>query len=360
MKNILVITDNLNHGGIAKIVTTLSKELNKHGYKIDYATYIPLNEMSKKHIESIDANVYIIKRIREVNPIEYMSQISKILKNKKYDIVHLHTANFIWLAGMVAKKHKIKAVGHAHGAKGNDQGKIVEKLHPVFKFLNRLVCDEMIACAENSGEWTFGKGKYTFIPNFVDDEEIKKSDQAYNNNSDGKMLKMCFIGYLGGEKNPIFALELLEFLLKQGGNYFLDIAGDGPEKELLEKIATEKNISKNIEFHGNTDEVYRIMKQSNLLIMPSFSEGMSMALLEAQLLGINCIVSQGVLNTTDLNLNLFHQCESYDFTEWNNKIKQVIQKKCKEYTYQERIEEIKKLGYHKEQLISKIIELYEQ
>lgn len=81
----------------------------------------------------------------------------------------------------------------------------------------------------------------------------------------------------------IKAIELLSFK----SNIALNIIGDGIFKHELIQLAAEKGLSENITFHGkiSRDQVFNMMRYCDLFIMPSRTEGLPRALIEAMAAG---------------------------------------------------------------------------
>lgn len=68
----------------------------------------------------------------------------------------------------------------------------------------------------------------------------------------------------------------------------LDIYGDGADLSLFQQVA---NLHPRIHFHGHTDEPLQAIRDSDAFILPSYHEGLSIALLEAVMLGATVIAS---------------------------------------------------------------------
>ena len=68
----------------------------------------------------------------------------------------------------------------------------------------------------------------------------------------------------------------------------LDIYGDGPDKVAME---TKADSHPRIHFHGHTDTPLQALYNSDVYILPSYQEGLSIALLEATMLGATIIAS---------------------------------------------------------------------
>lgn len=69
------------------------------------------------------------------------------------------------------------------------------------------------------------------------------------------------------------------------------IVGDGPERSSLESLVEEVGIKKNVVFWGFQEDVVPFLEKSDAFVLPSFSEGFSISLVEAMLCGLPCIVT---------------------------------------------------------------------
>jgi len=82
------------------------------------------------------------------------------------------------------------------------------------------------------------------------------------------------------------------YQLKQAGyQFYLNIMGDGPLKPDLETLCKDLNISSLVRFHGHITCVASVLKQTHVVVLPSFREGLSLALLEGMAMGCPLIAS---------------------------------------------------------------------
>jgi glycosyltransferase EpsF len=364
LKKVIVVVDNLNRGGISTVVLGIHNLINKETFKIDYITYIKPDSNIEKLIKKHNSNIFIVKRLSQTTPIKYIMSIKNILKaNGPYDAIHVHTSSFIWLACIAAKLQKIPVrIGHAHGSKNVTKFPLSNIIYALLKVMNRNFCTVMLACSDPSGKFTFGKD-YHFIPNLVDYYKfapISKPDKKdflnkykLSESSD----KYSFVGYLGGEKNPFFALKLFNYILRNNSNSYLLIAGDGPDLYKMKNYILKNNMVEKVVLLGNTNEINKVLHISDILLMPSFTEGMSLTLLEAQISGVPCIVSKGVPITNNIKAGLFHQCKSYEINEWSETIKDIFTDDIK-VNFEDSVKCLKGIGYDKETVISKIENIY--
>ena len=93
--------------------------------------------------------------------------------------------------------------------------------------------------------------------------------------------KLLFVGRLAAVKGLPILLEALNQLNMP--NLTLTIVGDGPENAELKKRTSQYGLEKSVRFLGyrSQSEVAELLKQTNLLVLPSFAEGVPVVLMEA-------------------------------------------------------------------------------
>jgi glycosyltransferase involved in cell wall biosynthesis len=133
------------------------------------------------------------------------------------------------------------------------------------------------------------------------------------------ILNFVFAGSLVQGKRPIFAIQIMEALQKQGIEVRLDIFGEGVLKgELLDYIQTNQ-LDNIVKIHGNQsmEVIKNALKKAHFSILPSKSEGWPKAIAEGMFFGVipfatevSCVPfmldygNRGVLIKADLNHDL--------------------------------------------------------
>jgi glycogen synthase len=100
-----------------------------------------------------------------------------------------------------------------------------------------------------------------------------------------------FVGRFGVQKNPVFAVDVLSMLTHL--NWKLTMIGDGPLMPDVSKRIDVLKLQDRVTLTGwvTSDEVERILKDADILLMPSLSEGMPMAAVEALKFGLAIVGS---------------------------------------------------------------------
>ena len=136
--------------------------------------------------------------------------------------------------------------------------------------------------------------KIKVIPNFVDTELFKPSNLPKTN-------KICFVGSFKRAKN----LTNLVLSLADLTDIELRLIGDGPEKQKLEKLASEAGVK--IEFLGvkPQDELPELLNECQCFVFPSLYEGHPKALIEAMSCALPVITTPvyGIKNIINHNIN---------------------------------------------------------
>ena len=89
-------------------------------------------------------------------------------------------------------------------------------------------------------------------------------------------------------------LQGFRLFLKKGHLARLELIGDGKDRPVLEQLARDLGIEKQVVFHGAKygEEKYRLMAQGDVFLHTSRMEGFPMAVLEAAALGLPCLTSE--------------------------------------------------------------------
>ena len=104
----------------------------------------------------------------------------------------------------------------------------------------------------------------------------------------GSVYTFLFVGSLSSGKRPLYAVQLVEALMKRGFACRLDIYGEGAERKALENYILEHELSEFVKLRGNqsSDIIEKAYKEGQFLILPSKSEGWPKVVAEAMFWGV--------------------------------------------------------------------------
>ena len=140
------------------------------------------------------------------------------------------------------------------------------------------------------------------VDNFVDYQEIDKKlneDLKMNFNFNQKyFLTVC---RLNEEQKDV--KTLIEAFSLYKGDEKLVIAGDGPDRKMLEDLCIEKNLKDKVIFLGMINNPFIFMKNSQAFILSSKVEGFGLVLVEALYCGAKVISSNCPTGPSQILLN---------------------------------------------------------
>lgn len=216
-----------------------------------------------------------------------------IIKNrKKYSIIHVHTLNSPMLVSVLAGFFlKIPVIVKVtRSGKGSQLARIKKSVFygtlsiVLFKVASRVIA---ITSDVRSSLINLGvpENKIVDIPNGV--EVYAGIEKQY------KSIKFVYIGRLIKRKRVDLLLSCWADA-DTGNRSKLEIIGGGPELERLKKLACKLNINSSVEFSGCLPhaQIMETLDNSQVFVLPSDSEGMSNALLEAMSFGNAVIVAR--------------------------------------------------------------------
>ncbi|HUV04325.1 MAG TPA: glycosyltransferase family 4 protein [Armatimonadota bacterium] len=108
-------------------------------------------------------------------------------------------------------------------------------------------------------------------------------------------IRLLFVGRLAHcHKGVLFLPDILRGCLDRGIDASLTIVGDGIDREALRQKVQDYGLQDAVRFCGQipNEQVYDLMSDSHLLLMPSFYEGMGLVLPEAMWCGCVPIASR--------------------------------------------------------------------
>jgi len=105
-------------------------------------------------------------------------------------------------------------------------------------------------------------------------------------------LAVGMVGRLGSEKGHNLALQAVAALRARFPQLVLVIVGDGPLLADLQEVVLRLDLGQHVVFCGQRQDIPDILRALDAFILPSLTEGLPMALLEAMAAGLPAVASQ--------------------------------------------------------------------
>jgi glycosyltransferase EpsF len=323
--NVLMITGSFTLvNGVVNYAMNYYNKLNHNNVHMDFVIY-DSNEICNKYAKILEKNgdhLYVLPPIK--NYKDHINCCKELLKNNNYDIVHDNSLiNTIPLM-MEAKKLNIPVrILHAHATKlGETYFKEIRNgiLLPILK--NTVNCN--FACSEAAGHAMFKNESYELIPNIINGNkyfyknEIRHKIRKEMNVENRKIV--ITVGRLALQKNPYFAVDVMNKVIEKDSNVVYWWIGNGEEYDSLKKYIQKSNCSDSIKLLGKKDNINEFLSAADCFFLPSQFEGLPVSGVEAQTAGLPCIMSDvitqeivytdGLINFVSLDSPIEHWADT--------------------------------------------------
>lgn len=193
----------------------------------------------------------------------------------------------------------------------------IKKSFNKYGFVPICVTEEQASVAKRH----YGIGAYELVRNGIDTKAVANSkiDKVEARNSLGLPIDAFIIlgvGRLDPIKNYPLLIESFKKVRQCNEKALLIIAGSGNELDNLKNLAVKLGINEYIYFLGNRTDMNVIYSSADVLAMTSISEAAPLTLIEAQTLGVRCVVSSGVPSENLFTSNARRMKENSLVSEW--------------------------------------------
>ncbi len=314
MRVLQINVDDLGYGGVFSLVFNMQQHMIPE-VVFDYCAVEKFqNTENIKRIEELGGSVYCLayegnKILRQAI---HFYRLKRFLDKNKYPVVHIHSdVSFKLLEfSFAAKLAGVKSIiihSHSAGIEGKHR-KTKYIVHQLCKRLLKYTAGHYYACSREAANWMYcGDLKVKILKNGVDTNLYKFDKKKRDEIRDKLKLSDKFIvgnvGRFAYSKNHKRLLYIFKEILAMNSNSVLLLVGNGDLMEETVKIAHALNIFDSIVFYGNTTSVYDMLQALDVFVMPSRFEGLGIAAIEAQSVGIPVICSEGVPEAAIVNEN---------------------------------------------------------
>jgi len=164
---------------------------------------------------------------------------------------------------------------------------------PLLRRLDRIVAVSQEIRHELTSHG-FGTDRIADIPNGVDavrfapppDPEAARRAAGHGPDT------VLFLGRLDPQKGLDLALEAWAQVVRRRPGARLVVAGEGPSGTALQAQAAQLGLGDAVRFPGVSETPETLLRGSEVFLLPSRSEGMSNALLEAMATGLPCVATR--------------------------------------------------------------------
>ena len=276
---ILQIINSLKIGGAEKLIADIVPLLRDKGHTVDVCLFDGIDTDFKSLLQQ--AGIHIIEfgyNCNVYNPI-FAFKLARIMK--EYDIVHTHNTapQFFATLGSYFSHSKLITTEHSTSTR--------RRHFPVFKYIDKWMYgryDKIICISEPSElslkSYIGKKFPIVTIQNGVNTQiffDAQPVDLGYEDS-----IKITMVAGFRYEKDQPTLIKSLKYL---PDNYHLFLVGDGVERKHIEALIQSEGMDKRVHLLGIRGDISGILKSSDIIVMSSHREGLSLSSVEGMCSG---------------------------------------------------------------------------
>ena len=304
MIRILHVIGAMDRGGAETMIMNLYRAVNRDEVQFDFMVHEERKCDYDEEIESLGGRIYRMPRFNGVNLVSYLRGFRRFFaEHDEHPIVHGHIASSAAIYLREARRAGRFAIAHSHAQ--NYPLDPAQLAFRVVTYPTRFIADYFMACSFEAGRDRYGQkvvsgSSFRVLKNGIDLDQYLCDQSAHESSKKwlGYGEDTVLIGHVGRfdpVKNHRFLLDVFS-LVKDGVPCArLVLVGRGGQlAEDLKREACERGLEDAIDFLGVREDIPHILEAFDAFVFPSFKEGLSIAVIEAQASGLPVLMSTGV------------------------------------------------------------------
>lgn len=361
----------MDRGGAETWLMHVLRNIDREKYHFDFLVSRPDSCAYDDEIRSLGSNIIVCPQPQK--PIQYARRFMRLVKeNGPYDVIHSHVHHYSGFIVLLAKLLGIKGrIAHSH----NDT-RVVEKRASLARKTYLKIMESMIqrfathgfACSQDAGSDLYSSWKqdarWTCLYCGIDFRPFRvKSAEAAIRKEFAISKDAVVIGHVGRfseQKNHVFLINIFAAICKKTPHAKLLLVGDGKLRENIEKQVHELHLLDKVIFAGVRPDVPELMKGlMDVFLFPSLHEGLGLVLVEAQAVGLPCVISDVIPNEADIiNERIKRLPLTASSEAWADAVSDLLEKQPKQVLSDEDFNRLKKFDI--EESIKGLLKVYEE
>lgn len=273
----------LTTGGLERLLVEFARRTNPEQYDLQFAVLGDIGQPA----EDIRALGKPVTQIHSASSGRWaqLSKLRKLFVEQKIDIVHSHNTYAHFYASIAAFLAGVPVILNTQHGRGCGSS-LKQRGH--FFIANRLA-DQILAVSEDSAKICqkqdpLSRSRIVPLWNGIDLDR-------FSYHGPQKKPHAISVARLSPEKDFPTLLKAVRMVIDQHPDFRLTIAGDGQERQHLEKTCDELQLNSHVTFLGERCDIPELLKNAGMFVSSSSTEGISLTLLEAMAVGLPIITT---------------------------------------------------------------------
>lgn len=281
--------------GISTVILDYYTYFEKEKYQLDIIASGDYSSQLVTEFQCIGVNVRYLPS-RKIKALSYIKGFIQLIKKEKYDAIYLHGSSAIMsIELIIAKIYGVKIrVVHSHNTTCDH--KMIDKLlRPIFY----RSYTKALACGTDAGKWLYGSRTFDVIKNGRNVDvyrfnEEKRREVRDRLAVDDNTILFGHVGNFNRQKNQHYLIRIFKIIITMNSEVKLFLIGDGSTKKMVMKMVADEGLTDYVVFTGTITNVSDMLQAMDMMFLPSLHEGLPLVVIEWQIAGLPCILSDNV------------------------------------------------------------------
>ncbi len=287
MKILQVITS-MRIGGAEKLVSEISPLIRDKGCEVDVALFDGHDTRFKQDLEAAGVRVISFGENKGAYSLSHLFKLARLMRH--YDIVHTHNTAPQLFAAVGSLFCSTKLVTTEHNTTNRRRAwkwyRAIDRW--MYNRYSKVICISRQA-EVNLREFHRGlKCDISTIFNGVNVSRFHDATPASDIVRDGRTIVTMVAGFRHQKDQDTLIRAIAEM---PRGKYHLLLVGDGVRRGELEELVQELGVEQDVTLLGIRSDVPQVLKVSDILVMSSHFEGLSLSNIEGMSVGKPFIAS---------------------------------------------------------------------
>ncbi len=301
---VLHVVSRMQRGGIETWLMHVLRTIDRARFQFDFLVNTTEPCDYDAELRALGARILPCAPPRKA--IAHLRDMWRVLRHEgPYDVVHAHGSAAVGVTLRLAAAAGVPVrIAHSHNAPTNERRRARSYLYRVVaRAWMRRYMTHGLGVSAMASDYLFGPawrddGRCQLVELGLDwapfREPLDVAALRRELNLPAEALVVGHVGRFDAQKNHAFFLQVAAKLVEREARAHFLLVGDGQLRPAIEAQARDLGLRERIVFAGSRPDVQRALQAMDVFLFPSHYEGLALSFLEAQAVGLPCVISAAI------------------------------------------------------------------
>jgi glycosyltransferase involved in cell wall biosynthesis len=297
---VLDLRDTHEIGGPGKTIIETFRAIDPARFELHLAVFLRRDESDDTPFinaaRACGMPVHLLRGYNQYDP-RLIWRLARLVKRLDIDIVHAHEVKSDVITYLASKIHRVPIMTTLHGWIANNARQ------RLFMALDRRIIpafDCVIVVSDQIRDALRAQGvpgdNMRLLHNAIVVEKYRRTGQrGFLAGLVGRPLHgpiIASIGRISPEKGHADLIDALGIAASRGHRVTTVLAGDGPDRQKIAEKIRAMGLEEWVHLPGYVSQPERVLEEADLVVLPSHTEGLPNAALEAMVMGVPLLATR--------------------------------------------------------------------